>query len=213
MRKFIVPPLLATCTILLLLIARETTGKSQYRPKGEKKTGHYEFSTTGTPPIPITQIGETDKLRLVQASGPSPADFIQESHFVFQNVSGREITAAVFIVQAMRGDESIFQQTEWFDAKIVPGLSPVRALGTTTAGFASSFQPPGAVTSIQILVDFVELADGSQSGKDSYRVSQRIADERRGARKAFDYLNMKLSALGLPAVGEILRESKTQRHK
>ena len=139
--------------------------------------------------IPLRVVATVNTMRVVNATTDSLTDrSIDDTTFNLMNVSDADIWAAVFVFKGFSEGDPIFERVQWFDSKLISGLSPVKANSPTTITFTGRQEFSRRITETQLIVDVVEFIDGTTAGEDKYKVSRRIADERRGARKAIDHI-------------------------
>jgi hypothetical protein len=163
------------------------------------------FFSAGTLRIPIIQSEGANYLRLVEVTGNLTSSSIESLDSVFLNVSSKPITAYHVVYRVLSGDVVLRESSASFDSRLVPGDLPkdpstMEQLSFPTGSF-SSRTPPNAIS---IIVDFVEFADGTSSGKNQASGRQVIQAQRVGAQAILRYLRNKYLAGDIPSVEKAL---------
>jgi hypothetical protein len=193
--------------ILIAVIAFGTLGLTQISkspsPASQQRQRH--FYTSGSFVVPIEHTRRDEVFQLVEAIAKTEGPDLFEPTFAFINASDSDVTAGAFLLRLYDGDRVVYEVQQSFDSKLIPESSPVKPSGTMTADFTSILGKFGGnITRVEIITDYIELADGRTLGPNSKRIDRQIAATRQGAKAMLDYLRRKYATGGTRALEHVL---------
>jgi hypothetical protein len=182
--------------ILTLGVLVFCLGLLSYGISGARLANTYTGQASVQAPI-ISVVPQTDvPLRISSVRFEEPSQGAPEIFFSITNLSDKAISAYA-IRQDVRAGAKSMSSTFLIDLDVKDSsLQP----GQTAERFDTVEPLSGGAHNLSLSVDYVEFADGTKWGSDSFKFAEQLAGQRAGAREAINQFVEILNASGPDAV-------------